>query len=106
MNTKGKKSSSPSANASSNQGPNQLSTFAQNVQDNPPPPQNKPNPALSVTMGQSKGGDAHMTPSSDSQDNKKTGAKDSSPSAPGTKAEKMKDQHQAHETLDIAKNVP
>ena len=76
-----------------------------------PQPLNKPNPALTVTMGQNKGAgavDALMTPSNDSQENKKNVSKDAGGAGTeGSKSVKgLKDTNQAHETLEIAKNVP
>lgn len=59
---------------------------------------------MTVTMGQ-KGGnqDTFMQPSAGGGDEKKTPGKEGE----GTgKASKIKDPNQAHETLDIAKNVP
>jgi len=57
---------------------------------------------MSVTMGQKSGNqDAFMQPSG--ADEKKTPVKEGEPTG---KASKIKDPNQAHETLDIAKNVP
>jgi len=60
-------------------------------------------------MGQSKGGtvDAHMSSAQDSQNDKKAAAKDGASGSEASKSiSKLKDPNQAHETLDIAKNVP
>jgi hypothetical protein len=76
------------------------------VQDNSPSNQNQSANAagknqLSVTLGQSKGGsqDAAMS----AEDAKK---KDGAAGAVKGENGKLKDPNQAHETLDIAKNVP
>lgn len=71
-----------------------------------PPNTSKANPALTVTMGQNKGAvDAHMTPANDSQqDKKKEGA--AAGEASKATSSKLKDPNQAHETLEIARNVP
>lgn len=68
------------------------------------------NPQLTVTMGQNKGAvDAHMSAANESQENKKGAAKiEGQAGAPdvGKSISKLKDPNQAHEVLDIPKNVP
>ena len=58
---------------------NQLNSFAQQMVDSSNANQannSKPNPALTVTMGQNKGqNDTSMTPASDSQNTNKAGVK-------------------------------
>jgi hypothetical protein len=58
-------------------------------------------------MGQSKGGaaDTHMQ-AADSQNDKKVAGKEGATSEASKAISKLKDPNQAHETLDIAKNVP
>jgi len=58
-------------------------------------------------MGQSKGGavDAHMA-AADAQNDKKVAGKEGSAGEANKSISKLKDPNQAHETLDIAKNVP
>lgn len=66
------------------------------------------NPNMAVTMGQNKGTvDAHMTSANDSQDNKKGAPKaDGTPPDASKSISKLKDPNQAHEVLEIPKNVP
>jgi len=67
------------------------------------------NPQLTVTMGQNKGAvDAHMTSANDNPDNKKGATKHDGTSIPdvGKSISKLKDPNQAHEVLEIPKNVP
>lgn len=109
-NTKTKPSTSnPSPPAQAGQPEPMLSNFGgamEGVQTNQKPASN--NPALSVTMGQSKNPvDAHMASPNDAADKKGGASKDAAgASSEGKGINKLKDPNSAHEILDIAKNVP